>query len=228
VELDAGEARVYADAVGRRHFADMRRAAYAPVGAVTAKLDRLRDIVAESAADGWKVVVFSQFLDVIAAISTALAKSPQMVLTGSTSAGRRQEAIDRFTAHHGHLVLIGQIQAIGEGINLQAASVVVLAEPALKPSTEEQAIRRVYRMGQARSVQVHRLLAKDSVDGHLEAMLHDKRKLFRAYAHESDAKRAHSSATDSSVVDYEVTDVDRERIIDAETERLRRENRSRL
>ena len=98
VELDAAEAGVYADAVARRHFPDMRRAAYAPVGAVTAKIDRLRDIVAESAADGWKVVIFSQFLDVITAISTALAKSPQMVLTGSTPAGRRQEAIDRFTA----------------------------------------------------------------------------------------------------------------------------------
>jgi superfamily II DNA or RNA helicase len=220
VELNTAEAGVYADAVARRHFPDMRRAAYAHVGSVTAKIDRLRDIVAESAADGRKVVIFSQFLDVITTISTALVKSPQMVLTGSTPAGRRQEAIDRFTAHEGHFVLIGQIQAIGEGINLQAASVVVLAEPALKPSTEEQAIRRVYRMGQARSVQVHRLLAKDSVDDYLEAILHDKRKLFRAYAHDSDAKRTHSSATDPSVVDYEVSDVDRERIIDAETQRL--------
>ncbi|MEU4214131.1 C-terminal helicase domain-containing protein [Actinoplanes sp. NPDC026623] len=149
VELDTAEARVYADAVARRHFPDMRRAAYAPVGTVTAKIDRLLDIVAQSAAEGWKVVIFSQFLDVIEAVSAALAKSPQMLLTGKTPAGRRQEAIDRFTAHHGHFVLIGQIQAIGEGINLQAASVVVLTEPALKPSTEEQAIRRVYRMGQA-------------------------------------------------------------------------------
>jgi len=223
VELNAPEARAYTDAVVRRHFPDMRRAAYAPAGTITAKLDRLRDIVAESAADGWKIVIFSQFLDVIDAISTALPKTPQMVLTGKTSAGRRHEAIDRFTAHEGHLVLIGQIQAIGEGINLQAASVVVLAEPALKPSTEEQAIRRVYRMGQARLVRVHRLLAKDSVDEHLEAILHDKRKLFRAYAHESNAKRAHSSATDPSIVDYEVAEVDQERIIDAEVERLRPE-----
>ena len=221
VELDTAEARVYADAVARRHFIDIRRAAYAPAGSVTAKIDRLRDIVAQSAAEGWKVVVFSQFLDVIAAISAALADSPQMVLTGATAAGRRQEAIERFTAHHGHFVLIGQIEAIGEGINLQAASVVVLAEPALKPSTEEQAIRRVYRMGQARSVQVYRLLAKDSVDEHLEVILHDKRRLFRAYAHDSDAKRSHSSAIDPSIVDYEISEVDQERIIDAETERLR-------
>ena len=76
-------------------------------------------------------------------------------------------------------------------------------------------------MGQARSVQVYRLLAKDSVDEHLEVMLHDKRRLFRAYAHDSDAKRSHSSAIDPNIVDYEISDVDQERIIDAETERLR-------
>jgi SNF2 family DNA or RNA helicase len=44
-------------------------------------------------------------------------------------------------------------------------------------------------MGQARMVRVHRLLAKNSVDERLEELLSDKRRLFRAYAHDSDAKR---------------------------------------
>ena len=47
----------------------------------------------------------------------------------------------------GHQVLIGQIEAIGQGLNIQAASVVVIAEPQLKPSTEDQPIWRAYRMG---------------------------------------------------------------------------------
>lgn len=221
VELDAMEARVYADAVARRHFADMRRAAYAMAGPeVTAKINRLREIIAESADDGWKVIIFSQFKHVIEAISAALAGSPQIVLTGDTPAVRRHEAIERFTAHDGHQVLIGQIEAIGQGLNIQAASVVVIAEPQLKPSTEDQAIRRAYRMGQPRMVRVHRLLAKDSVDERLEELLHDKRKLFRAYAHDSDAKRASGAATDPHLVDYEIGTLDQERIIEAETNRL--------
>ena len=222
VEMESAEARVYADAVARRHFPDMRRAAYALAGRQgPAKLVRLREIITESADDGWKVIIFSQFRDVISAISAALAGSPQIVLTGDTPAVRRHEAIERFSAYDGHQVLIGQIEAIGQGLNIQAASVVVIAEPQLKPSTEDQAIRRAYRMGQPRMVRVHRLLAKDSVDERLEEMLHDKRKLFRAYAHDSEAKRASGAATDPRLVDYEVGAVDQERIIDAEVRRLR-------
>lgn len=223
VEMEPPEARVYADAVARRHFPDMRRAAYATASrGVPAKIVRLREIVAESADDGWKVIVFSQFRHVIDAISAALAGTPQIVLTGEVPAARRHMEIERFTTHDGHHVLIGQIEAIGQGVNIQAASVVVIAEPQLKPSTEEQAIRRAYRMGQARMVRVHRLLAKNSVDERLEELLHDKRRLFRAYAHNSDAKRASAAATDPRLVDYEVGALDQQRIIDDETDRLHR------
>ena len=47
---------------------------------------------------------------------------------------------------------------------MQAASVVILAEPQWKPTTESQAIARCHRTGQIRPVDVHRLLAEDSVD----------------------------------------------------------------
>ena len=222
VELEPAEARVYADSVARRHFPDMRRAAYAPVhGGENAKIARLREIVDEAAADGWKVVVFSHFRWVIDRIAGALADFPQIVLTGDTSPARRQLAIDEFTAHDGHQVLIGQIEAIGQGLNIQAASVVVIAEPQLKPSTEDQAIRRAYRMGQPRTVRVHRLLAKDSVDERLEDILRAKRQRFRAYAHESEAKRASAEANDPRFADEPVGRVEQERIIDAETRRLR-------
>ena len=53
---------------------------------------------------------------------------------------------------------------LGPRTNIQSASVVVITEPQWKPSTEDQAIVRSHRMGQVRTVQVHRLLAKDSID----------------------------------------------------------------
>jgi SNF2 family DNA or RNA helicase len=49
-------------------------------------------------------------------------------------------------------------------MNMQAGSVVILCEPQAKPTLEAQAIARVYRMGQVRSMQVHRLLVANSVD----------------------------------------------------------------
>jgi len=58
-------------------------------------------------------------------------------------------------------------------------------EPQLKPTTEDQAIARAHRMGQTRRVIVHRLLARDTLDERLRALVASKRTLFDAYARES-------------------------------------------
>jgi hypothetical protein len=82
---------------------------------------------------------------------------------------------------------------------MQAASVVILAEPQWKPSTEDQAVARAHRMGQVRTVQVHRLLAKDSVDERIREVQENKVLLFDAYARESDAKDADRRSVDTGV-----------------------------
>ena len=84
------------------------------------------------------------------------------------------------------------------GINLQAASIVIITEPQWKPSTEDQAIARAHRMGQVRSVQVHRLLAKDSVDERIREIQENKALLFDEYARKSDAKEVDCRATDTA------------------------------
>lgn len=75
----------------------------------------------------------------------------------------------------------------GVGLNIQAASLVIFCEPQLKPSTETQAISRAYRMGQTRSVLVHRLLTEDTVDEAITALLRQKQALFDEYADRSAA-----------------------------------------
>ena len=62
---------------------------------------------------------------------------------------------------------------------------VVFCEPQIKPSLETQAVARAYRMGQSRSVLVHRLLIQDSVDERVMEMLHTKGELFEQFADES-------------------------------------------
>ena len=104
--------------------------------------------------------------------------------------GQRQKLIDDFTAFEGPAVLVSQIEAGGVGLNIQAASVVIIAEPQWKPSTEVQAIARAHRMGQPDKVLVHRLLAKDQVDERITEILERKTRLFDAYARPSDAKDA--------------------------------------
>ncbi|MEN3266839.1 MAG: hypothetical protein V7646_3733 [Pseudonocardia sp.] len=132
--------------------------------------------------------------------------------------------VDEFTAVEGHAVLLSQIEAGGVGLNVQAASVVVLAEPQWKPSTEDQAIARAHRMGQIRTVQVHRLLAKDSVDERMREVQERKRLLFDDYARKSDAKEMDSRAVDTNdhrpgILDDETIPVER-RIVLAEQHHL--------
>ena len=82
-------------------------------------------------------------------------------------------------------MLICQVQAGGTGLNIQAASVIIFCEPQIKPSIENQAISRAYRMGQIRSVMVHRLLSDNTVDERILELLREKQEQFDLFAEES-------------------------------------------
>lgn len=85
----------------------------------------------------------------------------------------------------GKNVLICQIQAGGTGLNIQAASIVIFCEPQIKPSLTNQAISRVYRMGQVRNVLVYHLLCENTVDEAVMEILEEKQLEFDLYADES-------------------------------------------
>ncbi|MFJ6213242.1 DEAD/DEAH box helicase [Streptomyces sp. NPDC092296] len=196
-EFSAADLAAYRSAVAAGNFMAMRRAAYAdPVH--SAKLQRLREVVAEAAGHGLKVVVFSYFREVLATVRAALDSPVFGPVTGEVAAAARQRAVDDFGAAPGHAVLLAQIQTGGVGLNLQAASVVILCEPQVKPTTESQAVGRAHRMGQLRRVQVHRLLAADSVDQHLLDILAAKQRAFDDYARRSDTAEATPEAVDVS------------------------------
>jgi SNF2 family DNA or RNA helicase len=109
---------------------------------------------------------------------------------------------------------VSQIQAGGVGLNIQAASVVVLTEPQWKPTIEDQAIARCHRMGQVRSVDVYRLLAEDSVDQRMLDVLATKAVLFDEYVRRSELKELTPDAVDVS--DMQAT---RDVVTQAEAER---------
>jgi SNF2 family DNA or RNA helicase len=186
VQLSERDEAEYLAAVRSRNLMAMRQAAYASKR--PAKLERLVEIVDEAAQDGMKVVVFSFFLGVLNTVSSALRRSVVGSITGAVPPTERQRLIDDFSLRRGHAVLLSQIEAGGIGLNIQAASVIIITEPQWKPSTEDQAVARAHRMGQARRVQVHRLLAKDSVDERIREIQQGKRLLFDEYARKSDTK----------------------------------------
>nr|WP_238361907.1 SNF2-related protein [Actinopolymorpha pittospori] len=222
VQLTSADSAAYRQAVVDRNLMRMRQAAFTSHD--SAKLERLAEIVEEALDDGLKVIVFSYFLGVLDIINRRLGSVVVGQITGSVTAAARQQLVDTFTQSERPAVLLSQIDAGGTGLNIQAASVVVIAEPQWKPSTEEQAIARAFRMGQIRTVQVHRLLAKGSVDDRVLEVQHEKRLLFDEYARKSDAKDADSRSVDPSehrpdFLDDKAVPLER-RIILAEQHRL--------
>jgi SNF2 family DNA or RNA helicase len=163
----------------------MRLAASAITG--SEKLERLAEIVDEATGEGHKVVVFTYFLEVLEAVNRKLGPAVTGTIEGQVPPSARHDLIRHFAATDGPAVLLSQIEAGGVGMNLQAASVVVLCEPQWKPATEDQAIARAHRMGQVRRVQVHRLLTKDSIDERIREVQEGKALLFDDYARTSDA-----------------------------------------
>jgi SNF2 family DNA or RNA helicase len=177
----------YIDAVAAGNFMAMRRAAFSPQPDMQpSKLERLVELVEESIDSGQKVIVFSYFRSVIEQVMQALGERAIGPITGSVSSVQRQNIVDQFQGSPTPLALVGQIQAAGTGLNIQAASVVILCEPQIKPSLEVQAIARAHRMGQVRKVQVHRLILPESVDEQMLAMLARKQTEFDDYARDSD------------------------------------------
>ena len=197
VEFTAADQGAYRDAVVAGSFMAMRQVAYVAPAEQSAKLQRILEILDDAAETGVKVLIFSFFLDVLARVGAAVAPGPSFgPITGATAPEGRQQIVDAFSAHEGHAVLLGQIQASGVGLNIQAASVVILCEPQVKPTTEAQAIARAHRMGQVRTVLVHRILAEDTVDERMLEILAGKDRLFDTYVRRSDIAEASPEATD--------------------------------
>ncbi|XCB30772.1 C-terminal helicase domain-containing protein [Arcanobacterium hippocoleae] len=117
-------------------------------------------------------------------------------LTGSASPDQRQAMVDKLTAADPGAVLLAQIGAGGVGLNIQAANVVIICEPQLKPTTEWQAIARSYRMGQTSAVHVYRLLSEKGLDALLHRRLAEKANLFDEYADVSETALAAEATKD--------------------------------
>jgi len=130
----------------------------------SAKVEALVDVLEPLMAEGQKVLVFSQFVTLIELIQPVLAEHgwKQFVLTGATE--NRGDLVKEFQQSEGAAVFLISLKAGGFGLNLTAASYVVLFDPWWNPAVENQAIDRTHRIGQERKVMAYRLLIKDSIE----------------------------------------------------------------
>ena len=124
-----------------------------------------------------KAVVFSQWTAMLDLVGHALSQRRirHVRLDGSMSARSRDAACSAFSADEGIAVFLISLKAGGIGLNLTAANHVFLLDPWWNPAVEEQAIDRVYRIGQRRPVTVLRAVMEDSVEGRILRLQEKKR-----------------------------------------------------
>ncbi len=140
----------------------------------SAKLEALLDTLEPLIAEGHRVLVFSQFVTMLELIREELvARSIQhLMLTGQTES--RQELVNEFQSADGPPVFLLSLKAAGSGLNLTAASYVVLYDPWWNPAVEAQAIDRTHRIGQTSHVIAYRLLARGTVEEKIRALQKEK------------------------------------------------------
>lgn len=184
--LGEQEKKIYEQAVLSENFMAIRQVSWQvdDLGN-SSKASRLLQLCDQAKEQKRKVIVFSFFRGTLQKVTELLGARCMEPITGAISPQRRQEIVDEFTKAEDGAVLVSQVQAGGTGLNIQSASVIIFCEPQIKPSIENQAISRAYRMGQVRDVLVYRLLADDTIDEQIMELLKNKQLQFDSFADES-------------------------------------------
>ena len=136
----------------------------------SAKLEALLELVSELKDEGHKVLIFSQFVEMLEIIRAELEKrqTPYLMITGKT--GDRERLVDQFQNDESVTAFLLSLKAAGSGLNLTAATYVILYDPWWNPAVEAQAIDRVHRIGQNNTVNAYRLIARDSIEDKIQSL----------------------------------------------------------
>lgn len=128
---------------------------------------------------GSKSILFSQWTAFLDLLQVPLSRSniPFLRLDGTLSQQQREKVIKQFSEDSGILVLLMSLKAGGVGINLTAASNAFVLDPWWNPAVEEQAVMRIHRIGQTKSVKIKRFIVKGTVEERMEAVQARKQRL---------------------------------------------------
>ena len=141
------------------------------------KLQALRELLQNAVDGGHKVLVFSQFVQMLKLIEKSIKELSirYEYLDGSTK--DRAERIERFQEDPTVSAFLISLKAGGTGLNLTAADTVVHFDPWWNPAVEQQATDRAHRIGQTKVVNVYRLVAAGTIEEKILELKEKKREL---------------------------------------------------
>lgn len=149
------------------------------------KFNLLKDLVAEALESGRKILLFSQFREMLSIIRRHLESTGvnHLYLDGATR--NRQELIDRFNNDQSVRLFLVSLKAGGTGLNLTAADTVIIYDPWWNPAVESQAVDRAHRIGQTKTVNVYRLITEDSIEQKIMSLKAKKSRIVDALINEN-------------------------------------------
>lgn len=144
------------------------------------KLMRLQELCSLIAEKNERVLVFTQFREIIPVLSEHLATifgKQGLELHGETPIKKRASIVTEFQKENGPPFLVLSLKAGGTGLNLTHASHVIHFDRWWNPAVENQATDRAYRIGQKRNVLVHKFVCRGTIEEKIDAIIMRKRSL---------------------------------------------------
>ncbi len=162
-----------------------------------AKMEWLRDMLPELVDEGRRVLVFSQFTEMLTLVEAELAalELPFLSLTGDTAVSKRGDVVRQFQAKAVPILLLS-LKAGGVGLNLTAADTVIHLDPWWNPAVERQATDRAHRIGQDQPVFVYKLVVEGSIEERMLALQERKAALAEGVLGHDTAAAVKFSASD--------------------------------
>lgn len=144
------------------------------------KFQRLTALCEELAERQERVLVFTQFKEIIDPLAEHLSrifKRKGLILHGSTAVAKRKELVEQFQKEDGPPFFILSLKAGGTGLNLTQASHVIHFDRWWNPAVENQATDRAFRIGQKRNVLVHKFVTRGTIEEKIDRMISEKQQL---------------------------------------------------
>ncbi len=161
-----------------------------PLTKESAKLEQLLTDMEEVADSGRKAIVFSQWVEPLQVLATALEPYGPLQYHGKIPHAERTPILDRFKADPDCHVLLMSYGTGSVGLNLQFTNYVFLFDRWWNPAIEDQAINRAHRIGQKHPVTVTRFLAGETIEQRIANILDAKRKVFNDLLAQADKPTA--------------------------------------
>lgn len=169
------------------------------VSSTSSKIEALLSILKATRAkgDGTKTIIFSQWTSFLDIVQKHLKEEgfKHSRIDGKMTAKTRDAAIEALDEDPNCTVMLASLGVCSVGLNLVAASQVILADTWWAPAIEDQAVDRVHRLGQTKQCTVWRLVVEGSVEEKVLDIQQNKRKLMQLALSDKKGKRSAAAKT---------------------------------